>query len=76
MNFKGPIDRNCLMSGDDKEVKITFAKLIERIQGVKVVNCRSLERGVYGKNHTLLIGLQQKNLQRHRNSNNRRMPQM
>ena len=76
MNFKAPIDRDCLISGDDKEFKITVAKLIERIPGVKVVNCRSLERGDHRKNHTTASRTTAKNLQRRRNSTNRHTPRM
>ena len=54
-NFEELIDHDCFRSGDDKEFKITVAKLIERIPGVKVVNCRSLERGDHRKNHTTAI---------------------
>lgn len=58
MNFKEPIDCDCLISGDDLESKITVAKLIEKIPGVKVVDCGPLERAqIIEKITPLLIGL-------------------
>jgi hypothetical protein len=58
MKFKEPIDCDCLISGDDQESKITVAKLIEQIPGVKVVDCGPLERAqIIEKITPLLIGL-------------------
>jgi 8-hydroxy-5-deazaflavin:NADPH oxidoreductase len=58
MNFKEPIDCDCLISGDDQDAKITVAKLIEQIPGVKVVDCGPLERAqIIEKITPLLIGL-------------------
>jgi len=57
MNFKEPIDCDCLISGDDQESKTAVAKLIERIPGVKVVDCGPLERAqIIEKIKPLLIG--------------------
>jgi 8-hydroxy-5-deazaflavin:NADPH oxidoreductase len=58
MNFKEPIDCDCLIAGDDQESKITAAKLIEKIPGVRVVDCGPLERAqIIEKITPLLIGL-------------------
>jgi NADPH-dependent F420 reductase len=58
MNFNEPIDCDCLISGDDLESKITVARLIEKIPGVKVVDCGPLERAqIIEKITPLLIGL-------------------
>jgi NADPH-dependent F420 reductase len=58
MNFTEPIDCDCLISGDDQESKITVAKLIEQIPGVRVVDCGPLERAqIIEKITPLLIGL-------------------
>ncbi|MFZ0010606.1 MAG: NADPH-dependent F420 reductase [Halobacteriota archaeon] len=58
MNFTEPIDCDCLISGDDQESKVTVAKLIERIPGVKVLDCGPLERvQIIEKITPLLIGL-------------------
>ncbi len=58
MNFTEPIDCDCLISGDDQESKVTVAKLIERIPGVKVLDCGPLERAqIIEKITPLLIGL-------------------
>ena len=58
MNFNGPIDCDCLISGDNQESNITVAKLIEKIPGVQVVDCGPLERAqIIEKITPLLIGL-------------------
>jgi predicted dinucleotide-binding enzyme len=58
MKFREPIDCDCLISGDDLESKITVARLIEKILGVKVVDCGPLERAqIIEKITPLLIGL-------------------
>jgi len=58
MNFTEPIDCDCLISGDDQESKVTVAKLIERIPGVRVLDCGPLERAqIIEKITPLLIGL-------------------
>ncbi len=58
LNFKGPIDCDCLMAGDDQEAKATIGKLIEQIPGVRVIDCGPLERAqIIEKITALLIGL-------------------
>jgi 8-hydroxy-5-deazaflavin:NADPH oxidoreductase len=58
MNFTEPIDCDCLISGDEQESKVTVAKLIERIPGVRVLDCGPLERAqIIEKITPLLIGL-------------------
>lgn len=58
MNFNESIDCDCLISGDDQESKITAAKLIEQIPGVRVIDCGPLERAqLIEKITPLLIGL-------------------
>jgi hypothetical protein len=58
MNCKEPIDCDSWISGDHQESKITVAKLIEQIPGVKIVPCGPLERAqIIEKITPLLIGL-------------------
>ncbi len=58
MNFTEPIDCDCLISGDDHEAKVTVAKLIEKIPGVRVIDCGPLERAqIIEKITALLVGL-------------------
>ena len=58
MNFKEPIDCDCLISGDDHEAKVTVAKLIEQIPGVRVIDSGPLERAqIIEKITALLVGL-------------------
>ncbi len=58
MNFKEPIDCDCLIAGDDQEAKVTVAKLVDQIPGVQVVDCGPLERAqIIEKITPLLIGL-------------------
>ena len=58
MNFKEPIDCDCLISGDDLEAKKTAAQLIDKIPGVQTIDCGPLERAqIIEKITPLLIGL-------------------
>ena len=58
MNFKEPIDCDCLISGDDLESKKIATELIEKIPGVQAVDCGPLERAqIIEKITPLLIGL-------------------
>jgi NADPH-dependent F420 reductase len=62
MNFNEPIDCDCLISGDDADSKATTTHLIEKIPGVNVIDCGSLERAkIIEKITPLLIGLNIKN---------------
>lgn len=58
MNYKEPIDCDCLIAGDDLESKKIAARLIDQIPGVEVVDCGPLERAqIIEKITPLLIGL-------------------
>lgn len=62
MNFEEPIDCDCLISGDDANSKDVAAELIEKIPGVKVIDCGPLARAkIIEKITPLLIGLNIKN---------------
>ena len=62
MNFKEPIDCDCLISGDDANSKAVAAELIEKIPGVNVIDCGPLERAkIIEKITPLLIGLNIRN---------------
>ncbi|WP_424354846.1 NADPH-dependent F420 reductase [Methanobacterium sp. MBAC-LM] len=62
MNFKEPIDCDCLISGDDANSKVVAAELIEKIPGVNVIDCGPLERAkIIEKITPLLIGLNIRN---------------
>ncbi|MEN6290595.1 MAG: NADPH-dependent F420 reductase [Methanobacterium sp.] len=62
MNFKEPIDCDCLISGDDSDSKAVAAELIEKIPGVNVIDCGPLERAkIIEKITPLLIGLNIRN---------------
>ena len=62
MNFKEPIDCDCLISGDDADSKVVAAELIEKIPGVNVIDCGPLERAkIIEKITPLLIGLNIRN---------------
>lgn len=62
MNFKEPIDCDCLISGDDTDSKVVAAELIEKIPGVNVIDCGPLERAkIIEKITPLLIGLNIRN---------------
>ncbi|BDZ71142.1 NADPH-dependent F420 reductase [Methanobacterium petrolearium] len=62
MNFKEPIDCDCLISGDDVDSKAVATELIEKIPGVNVIDCGPLERAkIIEKITPLLIGLNIRN---------------
>lgn len=62
MNFTEPIECDCLISGDDATSKEIATKLIEKIPGIKVVDCGPLERAkIIEKITPLLIGLNIRN---------------
>jgi NADPH-dependent F420 reductase len=62
MNFEEPIDCDCLISGDDVDSKVAATELIEKIPGVKVVDCGPLKRAkIIEKITPLLIGLNIRN---------------
>ncbi|WP_292522461.1 NADPH-dependent F420 reductase [Methanoculleus sp.] len=62
MQLGEPIDCDCLICGNDKEAKAIVAPLIEKIPGVKVIDCGALERAcIIEKITPLLIGLNIKN---------------
>ncbi len=62
MNFKEPIDCDCLISGDDANSKAVAVELIEKIPGVNVIDCGPLERAkIIEKITPLLIGLNIRN---------------
>lgn len=62
MNFTEPIDCDCLIAGDDTESKAVATELIEKIPGVKVVDCGPLVRSkIIEKITPLLIGLNIRN---------------
>ena len=58
MNFEEEIDCDCLVSGDDDEAKKIAIELIDKIPGVKCIDCGPLERArIVEKITPLLIGL-------------------
>jgi len=58
MNFNEEIDCDCLVSGDDAEAKKIAMELIDKIPGVKCIDCGPLERArIVEKITALLIGL-------------------
>jgi NADPH-dependent F420 reductase len=58
MNFEEEIDCDCLVSGDDGEAKKIAIELIDKIPGVKCIDCGPLERArIVEKITPLLIGL-------------------
>ncbi|MDN7012965.1 NADPH-dependent F420 reductase [Methanoculleus sp. FWC-SCC3] len=62
MQLGEPIDCDCLICGNDQEAKAMVAPLIEKIPGIKVVDCGKLERAcIIEKITPLLIGLNIKN---------------
>ena len=62
MNFNDTIDCDCLISGDDADSKKIATELIEKIPGVNVIDCGSLERAkIIEKITPLLIGLNIRN---------------
>lgn len=57
-----PIDCDCLICGDDKEAKALVTPLIEKVPGLRVIDCGGLERaGIIEKITPLLIGLNIRN---------------
>lgn len=62
MNFTEPIDCDCLIAGDNAESKAVATELIEKIPGVKVIDCGPLVRAkIIEKITPLLIGLNIRN---------------
>ncbi|ACL18024.1 NADPH-dependent F420 reductase [Methanosphaerula palustris E1-9c] len=62
MQLKEPIDCDCLICGDDKDAKALVTPLIEKIPGIKVIDCGMLERAsIIEKITPLLIGLNIRN---------------
>jgi len=58
MNFEEEIDCDCLVSGDDAESKKIAMELINKIPGVKCIDCGPLEKArIVEKITPLLIGL-------------------
>ena len=57
-----PIDCDCLICGDDKEAKAMVTPLIEKVPGLRVIDCGALERAsIIEKITPLLIGLNIRN---------------
>lgn len=57
-NIPEPIDCDCLVSGDDNDAKKVVMELIEKIPGVKCIDCGKLEKArMVEKITPLLIGL-------------------
>ena len=62
MQLEEPIDCDCLICGDDKDAKAMVTPLIEKVPGIKVVDCGALERAsIIEKITPLLIGLNIRN---------------
>ena len=57
-NIPEEIDCDCLIAGDDAEAKATAAEIIDKIPGIKTVDCGVLEKArIIEKITPLLIGL-------------------
>ena len=57
-NIPEEIDCDCLIAGDDNDAKATSAEIIDKIPGVKTIDCGILEKArVIEKITPLLIGL-------------------
>ena len=57
-NIPEEIDCDCLIAGDDKEAKETAAEIINKIPGIKTIDCGILEKArIIEKITPLLIGL-------------------
>lgn len=57
-NIPEPIDCDCLVSGDDNDAKKVVMELIEKIPGVRCIDCGKLEKArMVEKITPLLIGL-------------------
>jgi NADPH-dependent F420 reductase len=62
MAVDGEIDCDCLICGNDKEAKAFVTPVIEKIPGVRVIDCGGLERAcIIEKITPLLIGLNIRN---------------
>ena len=57
-NIPEDIDCDCLIAGDDAEAKATAAEIIDKIPGIKTIDCGILEKArIIEKITPLLIGL-------------------
>lgn len=57
-NIPEPIDCDCLIAGDDNEAKAQVKELVEKLPGVKCLDCGKLEKArMIEKITPLLIGL-------------------
>ena len=57
-NIPEEIDCDCLIAGDDAEAKATAAEIIDKIPGIKTIDCGILEKArIIEKITPLLIGL-------------------
>ncbi|WP_405265159.1 NADPH-dependent F420 reductase [Methanobrevibacter sp.] len=57
-NIPEEIDCDCLIAGDDKDAKATAAEIIDKIPGIKTIDCGILEKArIIEKITPLLIGL-------------------
>ncbi|MBQ6219502.1 MAG: NADPH-dependent F420 reductase [Methanosphaera sp.] len=57
-NIPEPIDCDCLIAGDSNEAKLVVKELVEKIPGVKCIDCGKLEKArMIEKITPLLIGL-------------------
>ena len=57
-NIPEEIDCDCLIAGDDNDAKATVAEIIDKIPGIKTIDCGILEKArVIEKITPLLIGL-------------------
>ncbi len=62
MQIDEPIDCDCLICGDDRDAKAMVTPLIEKIPGLRVIDCGNLERAsIIEKITPLLIGLNIRN---------------
>ena len=57
-NIPAEIDCDCLIAGDDKKSKEVAAEIIDKIPGIKTIDCGILEKArIIEKITPLLIGL-------------------
>lgn len=62
MNHENDIDCDCLVCGDDEEAKLKAIELVNKLPGVKAIDCGALSRSrITEKITPLLIGLNIKN---------------
>ncbi len=62
MQLDEEIDCDCLICGDDRDAKAMVTPLIEKIPGLRVIDCGALERAsIIEKITPLLIGLNIRN---------------